>query len=207
MLSPGLSFPFPLPSVPSQAGSACVPGSWPLTGHSTLSTVPLSALPNLFLPIRATQGHRMPTPGYVPCTVESPYVPSRSAPFAAKRMVKRTESRVRQMGVQIQPQHVPPCDFKPSPQLSALHFPPQHSGGVDTSLGARGLLWECVRRCVGQGPQAWHMAELAAVTATPQNRPASAGPTCGPSSGPLWRDTFGLGVSTLVAAGQIHAGV
>lgn len=176
-------------------------------GHLALSTMPLSALPNLFLPIRATQEHRMPTPGYVPCTVESPCVPSRSAPFATRCMVKRTDSRVRQMGVQIQPQHLPPCDFKPSPRLPALPFPPRHTGGMDASVGGGGSLWECVRRCVSQGPQAWHVAGPAAVTAIPQNCPASAGTACGPGSGAIWRDTFGLGVSTLIAAGQIHAGV
>lgn len=143
-------------------------------------------------------------PGCVPCTVESPSVPSRSAPFAAKRVVKRTDSRVRQMGVRIQPQYFPPCDFKLSPQLSALQSPPQHSGGTDASPGVAAGMREKAR-----GPRAPGLARGGAgsCSGTPQDCPAPAGTAGGPGSGPLWRDTFGLGVPALVAAEQIHAGV
>lgn len=57
-----------------------------------------------------------------------------AAPFASKHMVKRTDLRVRQTGVQIQPQHLLLCDFKQSPHLSVLLFPPLHNGGIYTSL-------------------------------------------------------------------------
>lgn len=89
----------------------------------------------------------MPTPGCVPRTMESPYVPSQSAPFATKCMVKRTDSRVRKMAVQIQPQHLPPCDFKPAPQLSAL----QGGHGYLPWVGVGVAAGMCEKAC---GPRA-----------------------------------------------------
>lgn len=144
MLSPGRSSPFPLPSALGLRVS--------LDRGYSLATRPCPLCLSVPFPTPSDLGYPgtpYANPGCVPCTVESPSVPSRSAPFAAKRVVKRTDSRVRQMGVRIQPQYFPPCDFKLSPQLSALQSPPQHSGGTDASPGVAAGMCEKAR-----GPRA-----------------------------------------------------
>lgn len=138
----------------------------PLRGWACMRPVGLEPLcpypslpPQVDFPllIWARQGHRMPTHGCVPCIVGSPSVPSRSAPFAAKHVVRRADLRARQTGVQIQPQHLLSslptslCFSSLRSTMEAWIFPPGVAGGT------------CEKVRVGHGPQTWHVAEMAAL--------------------------------------------
>lgn len=96
----------------------CSPRRGPHAFRGSWATLALSTLapqwPSNFSPlIWAHQGQCMPTSGCVP---------SRSAPFAAKHVVKKTDLQVRQMGVQIRPQHFLLCDFAQTPTSLCFSF-------------------------------------------------------------------------------------